>query len=266
MQSVFREDLFVSRRKLSYEANCLEIKYAETETERSELQKNYVINKRSYFANLRDFDITHLPHLRDFDITTHLPQDILHISLQIVLLSYIKSNDFTLEELNYEIINFDFGYFEIGHKFGPLHESVFTGDEGYKLKYNAAQPKFFLRLLYLLSNFVNQSSAYYTFLIQMIKISQTLFSPVIFKGAVTALEVQIEQHLKIFKQLFPNKNIIPKQHYGIPLPSLIISLGPPTRASRFSCESTHNCFKELAQKQNFKNLLVSLAKHYRKTE
>ena len=85
MQSLFREDLFVSRTKLSYEANCLEIEYAETETERSESQKNYVINKRSYLANLRDFDIT-----------TQLPQDVMHTllegsvqyELQIILLSY----------------------------------------------------------------------------------------------------------------------------------------------------------------------------------
>ena len=43
MQLIFREDL--SRTKLSYEENCLEIEYAETETERSELQKNYGIKK-----------------------------------------------------------------------------------------------------------------------------------------------------------------------------------------------------------------------------
>ena len=96
MQLLFREDLFVSRTKLIYEANCLEIENAETETERSELQKNYGINKRSYLTNLRD-------------LTTQLPQDIVHTllevsvqyELRILLLSYIKSKDFTLEELNY---------------------------------------------------------------------------------------------------------------------------------------------------------------------
>ena len=41
MQLLFREDLFASRTKLSYEENCLEIANAETQTERSELQKNY---------------------------------------------------------------------------------------------------------------------------------------------------------------------------------------------------------------------------------
>ena len=154
MQSLFREDLFVSRTKLSYEANCLEIEYAETETERNEMQKTYVINKRSYLNNVRDFDII-----------TELPQDIMHTLLEgsvqyefwILLLSYIKSKNFTLEELNYEIINSDLGYSDIGDKFGSLHESVFTGDERHKLKYYAARSKLFLRLLpYLLSNFVNQ--------------------------------------------------------------------------------------------------------------
>ena len=138
-------------------------------------------------------------------------------------------------------------------------------DERYKLKYNASQSKLFQRLLpYLLSNFVNQSSAYYTFLIQIIEICQIVFSPVIFKGAVTALEGQIEEHLKLFKQLFPDKNIIPKQHYGIHITSHIISLRPPTKVSRFSFESAHNYLKELAQKQNFKILPVSLAKRHQK--
>ena len=255
MQLLFRKDLFVSRTKLSYEANCLEIENAEIETERIELQKNYGINKRSYLTNLRDFDIA-----------TQLLQNIMHTlleglvqyELRILLLSYIKSKDFTLERLNYEIINFDFGYSEIGDKFGPLHESVFTGDERYKLKYNAAQSKLFLRLLrFLLSNFVDQSTAYCTFLIQIVEICQILFSPVISKGTVTGLEGLIEEHLKRFKQLFSDKNITLKQHYVIHnIPSHIIFLGLPTRASCFSFVSAHKYFKELARKQNFKNLLL----------
>ena len=124
-----------------------------------------------------------------------------------------------------EIIIFDFGYSEIGNKFGYLHESVFTGDERCKLKYNVAQSKLFLRLLpFLLSNFVDQSTASYAFLIQIVKICQIVFSAVISKGTVTALEGLIEEHLKLFKQLFPDKNITPKQHYGIRIPSHIITL------------------------------------------
>ena len=71
MRSLFTEDLFVSRTKLSYEANCIKIEYAETETVKRELQKNHVINKRSYLANLGDLDIT-----------TQLPQVIIHTLLE----------------------------------------------------------------------------------------------------------------------------------------------------------------------------------------
>ena len=135
------------------------------------------------------------------------------------------------------------------------------------MKYNAAQSKLFLRLLLLLlSNFVDQSSAYYTFPIQIIEFCQIVFSPGISKGTVTALESQIEEHLKLFKQLFPNKNITPKQHYCIYMPSHIISLGLPTRASRLSFESTQNYFTGIAQNQNFKNLPVSLANRHEKME
>ena len=141
MQLLFREDLFVSQTKLSYEANCLEIENAETETKRSELQKNYGINKRSYLTNLKDFDImTQLPQ----DLMLTLLEGSLQYELRILLLIYIKSKDFTLEELNYKIINFDFDFSEIGDRFGPLHESVFTGNERYKLKYNSPQSKLFL--------------------------------------------------------------------------------------------------------------------------
>ena len=81
IQSLLREDLFVSRAKLSYEENWL--------------KKNYVINKRRYLANLRDSDIT------------QLAQDIMNTSLKgseqyellFLLLRDIQLKDFTLEEL-----------------------------------------------------------------------------------------------------------------------------------------------------------------------
>ena len=80
------------------------------------------------------------------------------------------------------------------------------------------------------------------------------------KGRVTALEGQIEEDLKLFKQLFPNKNKTPKQHYGIHILSHIISLGRPIE--RFiSALNLHTIIsKELAQKQNFKNFTSLLRK------
>ena len=54
--------------------------------------------------------------------------------------------------------------------------------------------------------------------------------------------------------------------YTIHISSHARRLGPLIRASCFSFESAHNYFKELARKQNFKNLPVSLAKRHNKLE
>ena len=76
------------------------------------------------------------------------------------------------------------------------------------------------------------------------------------------LKQLISQHLLKFKELFPEKNITPKQHYLLHIPGMIRLLGPMTRSACFTFESAHRYFKDLAGKQNFKNLPLSLAKRH----
>ena len=102
--------------------------------------------------------------------------------------------------------------------------------------------------------------AYYQFLVELIQIVQLIFSPVIKIDSIHYLKQAIEDHLCTFGKLFPQYNITPKQHYLIHLPSTIQMLGPMVRSSCFSFESAHKYFKELARKQNFKNLPLSLAR------
>ena len=264
MQGLFREELFVTRNKELYEQNCSEIKNAETRKNRQELETEYGINKRSYLNNFKEFDVTE-----------QLPQDIMHTllegtvqyELRLLLLHYITSQEFTFSQLNDSIRSFYFPYSEVGDKFGPLSETVFYGNERYKLKYNAAQTRLFLRgIPFLLINKVDSGSEYYMFLIEIIKICNIVLAPVISENTIVILSDLIEIHLKRFKNLFPDVNITPKQHYTIHFPSQIRRLGPPVRASCFSFESAHNYFKELARKQNFKNLPLSLAKRHQKLE
>ena len=86
-----------------------------------------------------------------------------------------------------------------------------------------------------------------------------IFSPVISLSTINLLKFLISEHLKNFKEHFPDVSILPKQHYMIHFPSMIKQLGPLIRHSCFAFESAHNYFKELAGKQNFKNLAKSLA-------
>ena len=60
--------------------------------------------------------------------------------------------------------------------------------------------------------------------------------------------------------------VLPKQHYLIDIPSTITILGPMVRSSCFSFESAHSYFKDLARKNNFKNLPLSLAKRHQFNE
>ena len=87
---------------------------------------------------------------------------------------------------------------------------------------------------------------------------QTVFAPVLTVATVFRLKSVIENHMKYWKELFPERNITPEQHYLIHLPSQIQSLGPMVRQMCLQFESKHCLFKQRASKVNFKNICKSL--------
>ena len=70
-------------------------------------------------------------------------------------------------------------------------------------------------------------------------------------------------HLSLFKAVYEDINIIPKQHYLVHLPSLILKFGPLVRSWCLRFEAKHAYFKDQARIiKNFKNLPLTLAKSY----
>ena len=119
--------------------------------------------------------------------------------------------------------------------------------------------RIFLRLLpFFLSN-IHEENEYFLFLIELSRIVNLLYAPIIKIDTIHDLAQLIKEHLCNFVNLFPDVNVIPKQHYMIHMPTMITQVGPLIRSSCFVFESVHNYFKQLASKQNFKNLVVSLA-------
>ena len=191
---------------------------------KKKLSTLYGINKRS--------PLTKLP---DFDVTIQLPQDVMHTVLEgvlqyeirLVLDYFIRNNFFTLVQLNAAIINHDYGYSEVGDKPGPLKETVFNGNESYKLKYNAAQARLFLRLVpFYILNHVDAEDEHFLFLMELSSIVNLLYAPIIKTESIQVLRQLICEHLHKFTTLFEDVNIIPKQHYLIHLPTMITQLGP----------------------------------------
>ena len=257
MQNKFLEDDFTLQTKVTHKQQCTEIRNAPNDATKNDLKVTYGINHESVLCELDNFDLT-----------TQLAQDIMHTllegvvqyELRYLILYYIDHGDFTLSQLNAAIINLQYGYSEIATKPSPLKETVFRGEERYKLKYNAAQARLFLRLLpFMLCDLVEDDDEHYLLLKQLIEIVNIVFSPIISLETTNLLKLLIAEHLSKFKQLFPHVNITPKQHYLVHLPMMIKQLGPLVRHSCFVFESAHNYFKELARIQNFKNLPKSLA-------
>ena len=66
---------------------------------------------------------------------------------------------------------------------------------------------------------------WYAFLV-LLKICAIALSPVCFYDTISFLRVLIEEKLDLFKKLYPESSMIPKQHYMVHYPSQISRLGP----------------------------------------
>ena len=106
-----------------------------------------------------------------------------------------------------------------------------------------------------------KDNVYVQFIRDLIEISHILFAPILFRETLNKLEEMIENHLKQFRQLFPDNNVKQKQHYMVHFSSQIAALGPLTRHMCMRFESKHRFFKKWASKLNYKNICKSLVDH-----
>lgn len=70
----------------------------------------------------------------------------------------------------------------------------------------------------------------------------------------------IADHHKLFKHLYPHRNLIPKHHFMIHYPSSIRKIGPLLYVWCMRFEAKHKLFKHYFK--NFKNITKSLAKRH----
>ncbi|XP_028409387.1 uncharacterized protein LOC114531989 isoform X2 [Dendronephthya gigantea] len=257
MQENFRASCFTERNLVQYRQHCEDIETAPTEESRKNLVTTYGINERSV-----------LSRLPQFDITKQLPQDIMHVLLEgsvqyevrYALQYFIDNGSITLQQLNSTFCQLKLGYQDEANRPPPLRETVFNGQEKYKLKQTAEHARIFLKYLPIcLKNFVANDCPQYQLILQISLIVQICFSPVISVETIKELETLIEANLILFKEVFPGVNITPKMHYMLHIPQQIVYLGPLVRHCCLRFEARHRYFKDLAPLQNFKNICLSLA-------
>lgn len=255
MQCIFEEGSFVEKTLAKHIRQCLEIDKASTEYLKAALKTTYGINRRS---RLVDFPA--------FDLIKQTPQDIMHVifegvapmEVKFVLKHLILLGQIELDEFNSAIQNFPYSPLEIRDKPCPISVATLAANDN-KLKQSCGQMLILLKILPFLLNAVDNE--YVKFILKLIEIVQIVLAPIISFETVLKLRRMVEQHLHQFKQLFPEANVIPKQHYMLHLPSQIISLGPLIRSMCIRFEAKHRYFKQWASKLNFKNVCKSLANH-----
>ncbi|XP_030231383.1 uncharacterized protein LOC115557593 [Gadus morhua] len=248
MQGQFNEDLFVKRTMASHNSQCNDIEKTNTDF----LKTTYGINRRS--------KLTEFPH---FDIINQTPQDIMHVILEGVapyeikcVLKHLLSGHMALDAFNSAIIGFPYSPVDARDKPCPTSVNTLSSNDN-KLKQSAGQMLVLLKILPFLIDKIGEND-YTQMLLKLLEIVKILFSPIIALSTLSRLKLLIEQHLKHFKQLFRDANIIPKQHYLLNLPSQIKALGPTVRHMCMRFESKHCFFKQWALKVVLK---ISLVKH-----
>ena len=178
------------------------------------------------------------------------------LEIKHVLNHLVQSGQIDLDSLNSAIFGFPYSPLDVRDRPSPISVSTLMSNDG-KLKQSSGQMLVLIRILpFVLESL--KTNAYVHLIIELIEIVQIVFAPVLTIATVSRLKSLIENHLKKWKELFPENNITPKQHYMLHLPSQIKSLGPMIRHMCMRFESKHCFFKQWASKLNFKNISKSL--------
>ncbi len=85
-------------------------------------------------------------------------------------------------------------------------------------------------------------------LLLLLHILNLVFSPCISKGMTVHLKYLIIEHLELFKELYPHKNLLPKHHFMVHYPACIRKIGPLVHMWSMRFEAKHKVFKNNTKK------------------
>ncbi|XP_023254471.1 uncharacterized protein LOC111648952 [Seriola lalandi dorsalis] len=221
MQNNFEEQSFTKRTMEKYKPQCDKLKRAVTHLLKSALKPNNIKNRKSKLVDFPSFDII---QQTPRDIKNVILERVAPMEIKCVLKHLVISGQMNLEQFNSDIQKLCFSPTEIRDKPGHISVSTLASNDD-KLKQSSGQMLMLLQIMPFLLNCLEKNT-YIQFVLDLRDIVQTLFAPVLSVQTVSTLKGMIEKHLKKFKQLFPNNNVTPEQHYMLHLPAQILSLGP----------------------------------------
>lgn len=261
IQEYFYEDNFTLRNvDIHLKEHCKNLKLGDVCDKKISVETG--VNRLSTFFGVRNFNV--------FACS---PQDIMHIILEgtlphcikQLLNYYINEGKFNASELSERIANFPYSYIDQANKPSKIDSNQLT-KKG-KLRQSSSQMWLLARILpLLLSDLVDFESQHWKCFSTLLYIVMISVSPIVNLDELPNLDRVIAEHLNLFKNLFPDVNIIPKQHYMLHISRDMRNLGPVVRMWCMRFEAKHSSFKKLAASASFKNVLHSLTVRHQKIQ
>ena len=212
---------------------------------------------------------TILDELEHFNSIENYTPDVMHdilegicpYELKLVLHHFIISQGlFTLDSLNDRIRSFNYGRGETSSKPVQISKKSIHSKEG-TIKQSASKMWcLFRNLPLMIGDLIPEDNPHWELILSLLNIMSVLFAQAITREATYMLEYMISDHLQLFKQLFPNEKINPKQHYLLHYPRCIRMVGPLVKFWAMRFEAKHNFFRRLSHIVcNFKNICKTMA-------
>ncbi|XP_039860163.1 uncharacterized protein LOC120716658 [Simochromis diagramma] len=205
-----------------------------------------------------------LNSLKYFNIAENYAVDIMHDILEGVgqyevklLFQYLIEYFISKDSLLNRIYAFNYGYMEKKNK--PTNINLDRAGHGIGL--NASQTLCLITNIPLIfGDLVPEDDLHWHLLLLLLHILNIVFSYSITEGMTVYLKHLIIEHHRLFKELYPSNNLIPKHHFMVHYPRCIRKIGPLIHIWTMRFEAKHKFFKDCVK--NFKNLTVSLARKH----
>lgn len=221
---------------------------------------NRGVARASCLETLQHFSVV---HNKVFDPMHDLLEGVVEKEIKLVMNYLVYSSKvITVANINNRIASFSYGIIESKNKPSSNFTDVMLKNiTDSSIKQKAAQSWCLIRHFPLLfGDLFNEEDPFLDLILLLLQIMEIVFSWEVSMGQIVQLDSLIYQHHALYKELFPNVNMINKHHHMVHYPTCMQELGPMSRMSCMRYEAKHNFFKKHAHTIcNFKNICKSLA-------
>ncbi|KAK0132606.1 hypothetical protein N1851_032474 [Merluccius polli] len=215
------------------------------------LKRDSVLNRLSFY---------HVTHNVAPDIMHDILEGVGPYEIKLVLNALIDQKVLSLDQLNYRLTSFDYGFSDRVNKPSLLSRHDLKNVDK-AMRQSAAQTWCLLRLLPLLiGDLIPEDNQQWELLLMLLNCMEFIFSPSITSPGILFLEKIIQEHHSLFLELFPDLHLRPKHHFMLHYPMAIKQLGPLRQYWAMRFEAKHGFFKRICHVTcNFRNIAKTMA-------